>query len=270
MLLRRNPIVIKLTEPVGITVGVGPFLPNTWTIVYGSSCQCTFLISFDTFHHCRTENISTTTVGWSTVEILCKSIRIHQFRDSNSIIETHVSRVIDIGFTTFTAFRCYQDNTERSSGTVNRSRCSIFQYWYRFNVIRVYSIQISLNTINQHQRRRSGTITDSTCTTDIDVHFAVQRTTRVTYCQVQTRNNTLQCLRHVLHRTGSNNLGIHHSHGTGYIHFLLCTITHNHYFFQSLSIIFQSDIDRFSIPNDFLTDITYKWNNNNVPLLHIR
>ena len=85
MLLRWCPMIIEFFKPIRISIRVSPFLPNTCSIINSSSFQRSLLISFDTLHYSRGKNVTTTLIGRSTIEVLSKSVRIHNIRYTNSV-----------------------------------------------------------------------------------------------------------------------------------------------------------------------------------------
>ena len=242
--LWRNPVIIEFFEPVGIGISTAISLPFTGLFVHG---HCLFqgsgLVGKDTVECFLAEWAWVTCIFGCTIEVLCELIRVHHFRYTECIRETYITIVAHSCFATLATLGCNKYYTECGTGTIDRGRSCIFQYRYAFNIVRVNRVQFPFNAIDQNKRRRTWTITNSTGTTDIDTHRAVQCTSGVAYREVQTRDYTLQSLRYVLYRPGFKYVGIDHADSTGYVHFLLWTIAHNNNFIQYLCIFFHRNVE---------------------------
>lgn len=258
MFLRWNPIIIELFEPVRIGIGTRIIIPASGSLINGTyRCQFSVLIIFNALQSFCAERSSITSIFSCTIKILCEGIGVHHFRNRNSITKTNIHAIIHTCLTCFSFLSLHQNYTECSTRTVNRSRRSILQNRYRFNIIRVQRIKTTLDTINQNQRRRARAITNRTGATDIKAHGTIECTTFASNRKVQARHRTLQCLSHISYRTCSKHLGVHHTYGTRHIHFLLSAITYHNNLIQCLRIIFQCYLKRCSLPghlNGLITD----------------
>ena len=193
-----------------------------------------------------------------TVEVLCKSVSVEHVGDIGRTRPAQVVRIRDACLTLLSFFGRNQDNTERSTRTVDGSRSRIHQYRDVVDVLRVQLVQVACYTVNQHERRSAGTCSQVTCTADVERRIGIQFTTGIRYAYIQARNDTLQSLTYRRYRTRFQFLVVYRSHGPGQVHFLLCTETYYYHFIKCLSIFRQSYLIRSLsfLYGDFLGLIT--------------
>ena len=244
MFVWRSPITVYFSKPVCICISSRVHVPLVLCIRRWYCGYFTGLVIQNTLHDIGTEYRTLTGIGCCRIKVLCKLVRIHHFRYLQSIRKTDITWITYAGFTGFSTFRFNQNHTERSTWTINRRSSSIFQNWNRFDIIRVNCIHVSFDTIYQYQRFWTGTVTDSTSTTYIEIHFIVKCTTTGIYWKVQTRNNPLQSLRHILYRARFEHFCINHTDRPCQVYLFLCTETNNNDFIKSLCIFFKYDFNR--------------------------
>ena len=191
MFMRRSPVAINFSKPVCIGICTCIHIPFSLRVGSGNRWYLPCLVIDNTLHYFGTENGTLTGICRCCIKILCELIRIHHFRNLQSICKTDVTGIADICFSGFTAFGCDHDNTERCTCSVNRSGCRILQNWNWFDIVRVDRIHVSFDTVDQDERGWSWTVANRTGTTDIYIHCIIQRTATTVYGEVQTRNNSL-------------------------------------------------------------------------------
>jgi len=157
MFCRRYPVAVKLGEPVSVGKSTAVILPlpigsGYGSVVFGLCRVSVFSIDvvFNSGHGIVVKHRITSTICTCSVKVLCECIRVYHFGYLDRVRETYITRVVDSGFTGFTAFGCDHDNTKRSTCTINRRGGSIFQYRNIFNIIWIYCVHIAFDTVNQH------------------------------------------------------------------------------------------------------------------------
>ena len=242
------PIYIIYTKAVAIipcctVAGIDTIEQVTIGILSGTrTYRSGIVISHDLIHTLLIEEHTTTTVGMSIVYPCCIVNRVHHVLATNHTAETEAVVIVDSNLTRLTFLGSNQDYTERCTGTIDRRCSSILQYRYTFDILWVDGIQITLRTINQDQWSTLGTLTNGSSTTYIYIRSSIHRTRRAG--NLQTRNQTLQCLGSIGNRTGSNLLAVDYRDSTSEVYLLLSTETYDNYFTQSLIVVFQSNVQR--------------------------
>ena len=127
-----------------------------------------------------------------------------------------------------------ENDSECSSGTIDRCRRCILQHGNGRDVVGIDSSKVSLHSIDQNQRTSS---VRRCVSSDIEVGRGV-RTSRAVG-DVQVRHHSLQSLSYTCNRPVLKFIRIHCSHSTGEIHLLLDTVTYYYGFRQKLCVLFK-------------------------------
>ena len=219
--------------------------------------------------------------------VLTLTILVLEVRTCIYVVETESLRETDTEtLGTFSRLGSNNDSTVQTARTVKSCCSSTLQYRYGFEVVRVQVLQfvtpvligstpVGITVLHAvvkdytvHNVDRLVVGTQSRSTTDQDLGRTEQTT--VTCCDVHTGNLTLQC-RNRVHHVGVQVFTLHFCHGvTQSLGRTLHTESGYHHFFQSLSVIVQSNVERSTVPGNFLSLITYERNLDDVTLLHVR
>ena len=139
-----------------------------------------------------------------------------------------------------------ENDSECSSGTIDRCRRCILQHGNGRDVVGIDSSEVSLHSIDQNQRTSS---VRRCVSSDIEVGRGV-RTSRAVG-DVQVRHHSLQSLSYTCYRSVLKFIRIHCSHSTGEVHLLLDSIADHYRFCKKLVIFLQIDrhCRRYSPPH---------------------
>ena len=246
MFLSESGLVDKVAGPVLVVIGI---LVESEAVTVlrqrgvGRRGDFATHVLLDAFHgNVREEmGFTGTCVVNRAVEVLGKGIGVQHVGDIGRTGPTQVVGVRNARLALLTFLGGYQNDTERSTRTVDGSRSGIHQYGDVVDVLRIQLVDVTGHTVNQHEGRCARTCSQVTRTTDIKRRIGVQLTTGIRHTDIQTGNNTLQGLTYGGYRTGFQFLIVHRSHGTGQVYFLLCTETYYHHFVEHLVVFFQLD-----------------------------
>ena len=153
--------------------------------------------------------------------------------------EAEPSVVVDFGVAGFAFLGCDENDTERGAGTVDGGRRGIFQYRNRLDVARVDVVEITLDTVDEHQRL--GLFVDRTETTDVDAGTFVGATRTVR--DVQVGDSTLQGTAQGSYRPVFDLFRRNGVDGTGQVGLLLRTVTDYHHLVEGFGVFDQLDVD---------------------------
>ena len=156
-----------------------------------------------------------------------------------TVCPTYIRTPCHVSLTLLTSLGCNHHNTIGTTSTIQSARRSILQHGHRLNIWRVQWCQTTIvrNTIN-HIKRCAWSI-DRTETTYADT----RRRTRLTRTRshLNTSHITFQSLRYTRHRTKFYVLCTNALSRTREWRLLLCAISHNDDFIQSLVVRSQQD-----------------------------
>ena len=188
---------------------------------------------------------------------LRKLISIQHRKFFRNTLDTIISIILHFHFLRLPLFGCDNNYTIRSTTTINSCRRSIFQNFYRFNII---IIQIGKSTFHRYTVDNIERIT--TCihcadTTNTDTYASFRITTRLR--NLYSRHFSRQRLTKI----GSGNFcylfGFHGRNRSRNISFSLNTIAYHDYFIDHLTIFHQRDFCRILIfcrdIHSFIADI---------------
>ena len=155
MFLRESHVLINYVIPVHIVVtGCITVLPVTvGTGGNGRSQLATLVVQNSLQVLIREVMAPTRSIVTTVIEISGKCIRVHSVRHVNRRSPTETVVVVNLGLACLTGLGCNQDNTERSTGTIDGRSCRILQYGYIFNILRIHGVQVTFHTVNQDKRR---------------------------------------------------------------------------------------------------------------------
>ena len=211
-----------------------------------------------------------TTIGWSHLFRIhfglqfYKFVCIHHRNSTRYMLHGYATIITQLRLTNL-SFLCSNDNnTIRTTGTVNSRSWCILQNIQRFNIRRVDSAGNSCifygETINHIKRRVI--LCQRVVTTNHDVHGSARRTFAGRH--VHTGNTSSQVLVERADRRIQQFIHICLSHGTGQVFLSYFLVTYYYYFIQYLRIFFQYDRHRLrGIHLQFFCGIANKRDHNN-------
>ena len=157
----------------------------------------------------------------------------------NTIIPT----VTNIYFTLVPPFRCNQEYTIRTTGTVN-SRCrSILQDADTFHVIIIDFVQPARKRDSIYHNQNIVTAIERTFTTHTNLRSSTRMRIATCHLYINTGCKPLQRRTYVTDRCLLQRFALYIHHSSGNVGLLLGAITDHHHFIQHLGIISQYDLD---------------------------
>ena len=142
-----------------------------------------------------------------------------------------------------TALGGNQDNTVRTTGTIDSRSGSILQYRNRGDIITTNRVDFTLKRRTVYNVQRGCTTVDRTCTTDTDACARTRLTGTIN--NLNTCHLTLQCVRYVRLSLVGELFALHLFSRTNELCTSRSTITDNHDFVQHLRVFRQ--INNYSV-----------------------
>ena len=147
-------------------------------------------------------------------------------------------------FSCITALGSHHDNTIRTTGTIDGSRGSIFQYFDRFDIIRIKQFEVWHHHSIDYVQRWCRCV-DSRNTTNDDTWFS----TRLTGIRedIHTGHFTLQSVKRIEWLCFQHVFTFGCGNGTRQVWFAHGTITYNDYFVQCFRIRLQNYVQNITL-----------------------
>ena len=187
---------------------------------------------------------------------LRKLVGVHHIKFLRYILYAVIAVILYLHFFRLPLFGRNNNNAIGTAATIDSGRRSVFQHFYRLNVV---VVEIGKATFHRHavyDIKRIATGIDGTDATHADTYVPFRITAWSSH--LYTRHLSCQCLAEIRSRCLGYVLRFHRRYGSGHIALLLDTIAHDHHFFQQFTILFQGYVgERFVSGREsscFITD----------------
>ena len=177
---------------------------------------------------------------------LRKLVGIHHIQFLRYILYAIITVILYLHFFRLPLFGSNNNNTIGTAAAINSCRRSILQHFHRLYIIIIKIGEATFYRYTVNDVKRIATGIDSTDTTHADTDIAFRITAWSSH--LHSRHLSRQCLTKIRSGCFGNILRLHRRYGSRYVALLLHAISHNHYFLQQFTVLFQNYIGKRFVP----------------------